>query len=235
MGAGLGGWIKADQGIVFAFWRGTRKQAKIFSIQFLIFLDSGLWENIRARGAKVLLVVLIWVKENRFEGEMSLFNLTRALPSPCWSLMRERPYRITKLGDKLRISFHLGILLGLAKLNLTFNRIMYFTSQVEGPISYLFQTCHKLNKTLLRLFTLKPAIKLSNTGKCLKWETVHQRQRRESEKCLYIQKNLRSSIIRLGCNSSRGWRRAKANTNDQSTPIERRQRESPQPPNSLQD
>lgn len=106
---------------------------------------------------------------------------------------------------------------------------------MEGPISYLFQTCDKLNKTLLRLFTLKPAIKLSNTGKCLKWETVHQRQRRESEKCLYIQKNLRSSIIRLGCNSSRGWRRAKANTNDQSTPIERRQRESPQPPNSLQD
>lgn len=89
MGTGLGDWIKADKGIVFAFWRGTRKQAKIFSIQILIFLDSGLWENIRVHGAKILLVVLIWVKENRFEGEMSLFNLTRALPSPCWSLMRE--------------------------------------------------------------------------------------------------------------------------------------------------
>lgn len=57
---------------------------------------------------------------------------------------------------------------------------------------------------------------------------VHQRQRQELEKCLYIQKNFRSSIKRLGCISKR-WRRAKANTNDQFTPLERRQRESPQP------
>lgn len=66
MGTGLGAWIKADEGICFAFWRWTRKQAQIVSIQFLIFLDSGLWEDISDRGAKVLLVVLIWMKENRF-------------------------------------------------------------------------------------------------------------------------------------------------------------------------
>lgn len=57
---------------------------------------------------------------------------------------------------------------------------------------------------------------------------AHQRQRQEPEKCLYIQKNFRSSIKRLDC-IPRGWRRAKANTNDQFTPTERRQRESPQP------
>lgn len=66
VGTGLGAWTQADEGIIFAFWRWTRKQAQIVSIWFLIFLDSGLWEDISDHGAKVLLVVLVWIKENRF-------------------------------------------------------------------------------------------------------------------------------------------------------------------------
>lgn len=39
-----------------------------------------------------------------------------------WPL--KRPYRITKLGAELRRRFHLGTILGLAKLILFFNRGM---------------------------------------------------------------------------------------------------------------
>lgn len=42
MGARCADWIKADKGVVFTFRRRTRNKAKIFSIQFLIFLDFGL-------------------------------------------------------------------------------------------------------------------------------------------------------------------------------------------------
>lgn len=69
--------------------------------------------------------------------------------------------------------------------------------------------------------------KIFYIGKCLNWKMVHQRQRQESKKCLYIQKNLRSSIVRLSCSSR--WRGSKSKYQDQFTAAERRQRESPTP------
>lgn len=97
----------------------------------------------------------------------------------------------------------------------------------EGPISYPFQTCHKHNKTL-RLFTLKGTsfIKLSYIENHLKWKMVCQRQRQEPNKSLYVQKNFKSSIIRLGYTSTE-WSRANANTSDQEEARGRRQNPNP--------
>lgn len=51
---GLETGLKQTRVSFFAFWRGTRKKAKIFSIQIFNFLRFQLWEDIRACGAKVL-------------------------------------------------------------------------------------------------------------------------------------------------------------------------------------
>lgn len=74
IGTRFGDLLKADKSIIFAFWRRTRKKvqrkAKIFSIQFLIFLDSGLWKDVNApspwaggrEGEHSSLGCLVWVK-----------------------------------------------------------------------------------------------------------------------------------------------------------------------------
>lgn len=73
-GAGMrctsfGGRIKVGKGIISAFWREPEKRPKAGqNIQHPIFYFVRFrpQEDFRACGAKVLLVVLIWIKENRF-------------------------------------------------------------------------------------------------------------------------------------------------------------------------
>lgn len=55
-GTSFGGRIKVGEGIISAFWREPEKkgqrQAKIFSIQFFILLDSGLKKTLEPVGPK---------------------------------------------------------------------------------------------------------------------------------------------------------------------------------------
>lgn len=62
---GLETGLKQTRVSFFAFWRGTRKKAKIFSIQILIFLDSSFGKTLEPVGPRFL-VVFIWITENRF-------------------------------------------------------------------------------------------------------------------------------------------------------------------------